>query len=451
MYILGSLGIVEEVMPKGKRKGKSASLQKSRTDVIGITSDEDSVNDNGSVTSIVSETKSIIEEGADEVDEQTQEEAFEEKLREAIDGLNQKSAQGRTSSLESVAKAFIKKCIPDFVSDRRMTISDGIERSLKKGRGSEQAAAAQLAPLLCVQLGAGDEAEEVCKLLAPVLSVVAHDTSASYQARAKCCWALGLCCFLSGGEMADVVQLMESFETVFSGSYLKGNGTVPVVSAELASLHAAALSAWNLLLTLMAPCDIYELMSEDSDEFAPQINQLSELLDSSHLDVRMAAGETIALAYELGREYNEDFQRANTPQLADKLRQLATDSHKYRAKKDRKQQRSSFRDILHYVEDDSPPDIQVRFGQENLALDSWCRKKQYDAFCQVLGSGMNLHLTENDLVRDIFELGERLSPPYYAANKQTKHERHMMNSAAFKARTISRNKHRDKRSAVMGC
>jgi len=40
-----------------------ASLQKSRTDVIGITSDEDSVNDNGSVTSIVSETKSVIEEG----------------------------------------------------------------------------------------------------------------------------------------------------------------------------------------------------------------------------------------------------------------------------------------------------------------------------------------------------------------------------------------------------
>jgi hypothetical protein len=32
-------------------------------DAIGITSDEDSVNDNGSVTSIVSETKSIIEEG----------------------------------------------------------------------------------------------------------------------------------------------------------------------------------------------------------------------------------------------------------------------------------------------------------------------------------------------------------------------------------------------------
>lgn len=41
----------------------TASVQKSRTDVIGITSDEDSVNDNGSVISVVSETKSIIEEG----------------------------------------------------------------------------------------------------------------------------------------------------------------------------------------------------------------------------------------------------------------------------------------------------------------------------------------------------------------------------------------------------
>jgi hypothetical protein len=69
--------------------------------------------------------------------------------------------------------------------------------------------------------------------------------------------------------MADVIQLMESLETIFSGSYLKGNGTVPVVSAELASLHAAALSAWNLLLTLMDPDDIYVLMSEDTDVFAP--------------------------------------------------------------------------------------------------------------------------------------------------------------------------------------
>ncbi|XP_066992711.1 interferon-related developmental regulator 2 isoform X2 [Anabrus simplex] len=437
-------------MPKGKRKGKSGPTQKLRPDVIGVSSDEDSLNDNASVISLASENRSVIDEGGgfDEVDEQTQEELFEEKLREAIDGMNQKSAQGRTCSLESVARAFIKKCTPEFVSERHETLTDGIERSLKKGRGSEQAAAAQLAPLLCVQLGAGDCAEEVYHKLAPVLSAVAVDTAATPQARAKCCWALGLCSFLAGGEMADIFSYMQTLCSIFMASCLKGNGAVPILSPEVANFHAAALSAWSLLLTLMTPSEVYSAFSEGNNTFSPQLFHLAELLDSAHLDVRMAAGETIALVYELGKEHNDNFQEDSSTELVEKLRQLATDSHKYRAKKDRKQQRSSFRDILHYIEDGNPPDIQVRFGQEMLPLDSWCRKKQYDAFCQVLGSGMNLHLTENDLVREIFCLGERL-PFNSASHKQTKLERHLMNAAAFKARTISRSKNRDKRSAVM--
>lgn len=64
----------------------------------------------------------------------------------------------------------------------------------------------------------------------------------------------------------------------------------------------------------------------------------------------MAAGEALAIAFELGRECSEDFADDFVTDLVDTLRQLATDSHKYRAKKDRKQQRATFRDILHYIE-----------------------------------------------------------------------------------------------------
>lgn len=74
------------------------------------------------------------------------------------------------------------------------------------------------------------------------------------------------------------------------------------------------------------------------------------MLESAHLEVRLAAGELIALLYEQGRSHDSDFCSDLTEELVGKLRQLATDSHKYRAKKDRKQQRSSFRDILQYVE-----------------------------------------------------------------------------------------------------
>ena len=86
------------------------------------------------------------------IDEFSQEEVFEEKLREAMDLAGQKSAQGRTMALESMCTAFLKKFIPDFVEDRRMTFTDIIERALKKGKNAEQMAAARLAVLLCIQV-----------------------------------------------------------------------------------------------------------------------------------------------------------------------------------------------------------------------------------------------------------------------------------------------------------
>lgn len=80
------------------------------------------------------------------------------------------------------------------------------------------------------------------------------------------------------------------------------------------------------------------------------LEQLSELLESPHLDVRMSAGEALAVIFELGRLENDEFEKHFAMDVTDTLKQLATDSHKYRAKKDRKQQRATFRDILQFIE-----------------------------------------------------------------------------------------------------
>nr|CAD7419344.1 unnamed protein product [Timema poppensis] len=60
-------------MPKGKRKGKTGASQKPRMEVIGLTSDEDSLNDNVSIISGFSETKSVIEEGVQNISERMNE------------------------------------------------------------------------------------------------------------------------------------------------------------------------------------------------------------------------------------------------------------------------------------------------------------------------------------------------------------------------------------------
>lgn len=48
--------------------------------------------------------------------------------------------------------------------------------------------------------------------------------------------------------------------------------------------------------------------------------------------------------------YLQDFEGKDIDGLCETLKKLATDSNKYRAKKDRRQQRSSFRDVLRAVE-----------------------------------------------------------------------------------------------------
>lgn len=74
------------------------------------------------------------------------------------------------------------------------------------------------------------------------------------------------------------------------------------------------------------------------------------MLQSPHLDVRMATGEILALVLESGREHDEDFLDEILTDLIDATKILATDSNKYRAKRDRKTQKATFRDVLRYLE-----------------------------------------------------------------------------------------------------
>ncbi|CAH1155901.1 unnamed protein product [Phaedon cochleariae] len=427
-------------MPKGKRKGR---FERGRNDG-SINSSDDESNDNVSVVSNYSENRSTEECEETEILAQEQ---FEEKLSDFLDGLTQKSSQGRTNCFQSLTKAFVKKYMPSFIRDRNFTICDGIERSLKKGGGPEKTAAAELATVICVQLGAEVASEEIYDLLKPVLLIIVCDNSVAAAVRAKCCIALGSITFLTSGEIGDVMILMQQFESIFAGSYLKGDGTIPNITPETATLHAAAINTWSLLFTLMSPGNIGTMINNSKN--LPSLEKLSELLASTHLDVRMAAGEALALIYELGREENEDFEDDFALDLLETLKQLATDSHKYRAKKDRKQQRATFRDILQFIENDTVPEIQVKFGKEVLLLDTWTRRKQYETLCNILGPSINIHLTENFLLRDIFEI---LEPPPtneiggLAQHQMERFRKRLLNAANFKARTLSRAKNRDKRS-----
>ena len=71
----------------------------------------------------------------------------------------------------------------------------------------------------------------------------------------------------------------------------------------------------------------------------------------------MAAGEVIAVVLEQMKEFDNSDEWEPDGELLGKLKELATDSHKFRAKKDRKTQRSVFRDIIKYIEVSGENDV----------------------------------------------------------------------------------------------
>lgn len=215
-----------------------------------------------SVYSLQSENATSI----DETDETIQTERFEEKFAQALENATEKSAQTRAQALQALCEILMHRYMPDYIEDRKVTLIDIIEKSIRRGKGSEQAWGAKLAPLLVIQLG-GDES--ISKGLNQFLLPVMQDKSASFETRARCCAALGLLNFLGGDDIGDLLTLMQFFENVFSGSYLRDEKTPISVNADAGALHAEALTAWGLLLTLIPSGDFVSLMNNSQQQTLP--------------------------------------------------------------------------------------------------------------------------------------------------------------------------------------
>ncbi|XP_036375918.1 interferon-related developmental regulator 1-like [Megalops cyprinoides] len=422
-------------MPRTKKRSSRGGQQRA----VQPFSDEDASIETLSHCSSFSDSASVTEEGG----EGTEDGALEDlqyKLKGFIDSTVDKSAKTRQGALDALKTAMATKILYEFILERRMTITDSIERCLKKGKGEEQAAAASLACLLCIQLGSGIESEEVFKTLKPVFKNILSDGAANIRARQACATSLGVCTLVAEDDLLDVYATMESFEALFTRSYARPDGTRPALSPQVTVLHIHALLAWALLLTICPGAEVKAVLRK-------HLPKLPSLLECEDVNMRIAAGETIALLFELARDLDAEYEYEDLEPLCVKLNALATDCNKHRAKNDKRKQRSVFRDVLRGVEEGGFQTETIRFGTEHMDINSWVRKRTYDAFREFVGSGMNYHLQANEFIRDVFQLG----PPMMVdsatlkAMKISRFERHLYNAAAFKARTKARNKFRDKR------
>ena len=220
--------------------------------------------------------------------------------------------------------------------------------------------------------------------------------------------------------MDDLLEIIES-----DGSSIGAEDSGEVV--------AAACEEWGFLATSID--DLEEKTEVAMEAFVEQ-------LDSSDTSVQVAAGENIALLYEksyTAREADdgpasdeedeegyaidssmvkryEVYRQKN--QLEHTLSQLANESSRHIAKKDRKALHVNFADILNTVEHPSRgPRYQKAIDQEtgkrygsrmvvrihkhgSMKIDKWWKLHRLQALRRVLGGGFVVHYENNEVVFD---------------------------------------------------
>lgn len=225
-------------------------------------SDDDSVNDNQSQRS---QEQHHHNDGSGGADSHSADERDDEKFLIALEDTTEKSVQKRTAALQAVVDELSHRHLADCVEDRKCTMMDLIERSLRRGKGAEQTLGAHLVPLLVLQIG---DADIVARALGPLLLQTAQNAAVAFGARAKCCEAVALLGVLSGSDAGDALQTMQSMEAIFAQAYVKGapggGGSTAAAAAaanDASLLHCAALNAWALLLTLCPAGDFCSMMN----------------------------------------------------------------------------------------------------------------------------------------------------------------------------------------------
>uniref|UniRef100_A0A5S6QYG2 Interferon-related developmental regulator N-terminal domain-containing protein n=1 Tax=Trichuris muris TaxID=70415 RepID=A0A5S6QYG2_TRIMR len=360
--------------------------------------------------------------------------AFEERLKQCFENMSDKNAGIRVEALSEANVYLRQHYIPDILSDWHLTFADNLERSSRKGNCVEVDLALRLVALLVLQTSTVDS-EAVCRLT-NTMKAMLTDGGQSMQLRARCATSLGICAFGIIEEPDEIISVVEALHSVWTHTKIGTSG------ASEAKLFCAALSSWALLVTAFPKRSLEEAILTN-------VPKVCAFLGSPSVDIRICAGETLALLYELAESmHSVRYEPPNDATTLATLQRLSTESTKHIGKKDKRNQRATFRDIHAAVKNGTFPDFKVKFGNEVLTIDSWTSKTHYDMFCCVLAGGMSTHLKVNAIIRDVFVLGPPVDPGQF--RKIPKTERKAINEMASRARRIERGKNRhDKRIAEL--
>uniref|UniRef100_A0ACD5YRC9 Uncharacterized protein n=1 Tax=Avena sativa TaxID=4498 RepID=A0ACD5YRC9_AVESA len=369
-------------------------------------------------------------------------------LDKYIDSLYEKRGATREAALAALVDAFESFMLDDLVENKYATLLSLFNTSIKKGSTKEACLASRAIGLLSITLGAGSSSHETMVESHPQLSKVLQTWSdASKMISALDC--LAIVTFVGATDLAETELSLKAMWDVI---HPKSGSNVGTVRKPKPPVLAAALSAWTFLLTTIGSWRI------NTDSWKEPIAFLSTLLGAEDRAVRMAAGEALALCFELNLldvsacEDDDDTGVAGSSKsklfldmqaLKAKISGLASNlsaeaGGKGADKKNLSDQRDLFQRILDFVKYGECPEESLKIAgkRDVLRVSSWSELIQLNFFKHFLGRGFLKHVKDNGLLQDIFSIKTDKAETLSSSDKK------IFRSGEEKGRALKLNKDR---------
>ncbi|KAE8683323.1 activating signal cointegrator 1 complex subunit 2-like isoform X1 [Hibiscus syriacus] len=335
-------------------------------------------------------------------------------LDEAVDALYEKRGSTREKALASIIEAFNSDLQHQFVEKKFATLLHQCLNSIKKGSSKEIYLASHVIGLLALTVGPGDNAQEILKeSIMPILQASKSGSESSKIASLLEC--LGIITFVGG---IDPEETEKSMQIMWQSVHPKLGSNV-VTAKPSAVVITAAVSAWSFLLTTMDGWRLSPKLWQES------IAYLSTLLDKDDRSVRIAAGEALAVIFEMGslEKFVAEAKGSNNGSISEgnkskegflqiqglrgkilnQVRDLSVEAGgKGSAKKDLNNQRNLFKDVLEFLEDGYCPETSMKIGGDSLQTSTWSQLIQLNFLRHFLGGGFTKHMQENEFFLDVF-------------------------------------------------
>ncbi|KAJ8539535.1 hypothetical protein K7X08_013787 [Anisodus acutangulus] len=423
--------------------GRKSSQRKN-----GVMLDSDDVDSMSSSSTYRSE---MIVLGAEEV--QVDKEAL---LDQCVDALYEKRGSTREKALESIIEAFNSDIQHEFVEKKFATLLQQCLNSIKRGSSKEISLASHVLGLLALTAGPGDKAHEMLEeSVSPITEALKSRSEASKISSLLGC--LAIITFVGGEEPEETEKSMQLMWLVIHPKIGPNVATAKSSPPMITSM----VSAWSFLLTTIGG------LALNPKSWQGSISYFSTLLDKDDRAVRIAAGEALALVFEVGSlekfsvedkgSSDSSVDEANKSKdvlhiqglrakVLNQVRSLSVEAGgKGSAKKDLNSQRNTFRDILEFLEEGYSPENSMKIGGDSLTTSTWRQLIHLNFLRHFLGGGFVKHMQENEFLHDVFGFRPKkklLSGVEHRISGAEKRLYKSPNSVANKARTQFRNKQR---------